>query len=166
MPTLNDLLKQFHEIEDAIYDNGGELTPEIEALFEENAEDLNAKLDRMAGYINYAKTQKNGLKERIGELQARIKTTDNTIERLRNMILFAMQSKREDKIRTAEHTFFISNRPKVTVDLEAIPDDILMELKDKGYLTLERKFDKNAIKKDYAGEDFVTSEENETIGIR
>ena len=166
MKSLNDIQKDFHAIEDALYDGGGELTPEIEAMIEANEQEFEAKLDRYAGFINYLKAQIAYHDQRQKELAERKKTANNTIERLRQRLVWRMQERGVKKAKTSEYTYSIAHRKKAELLEDQIPDDLLMELTEKGWHETVHKFDKAAIKKHYAESDFVSITESETLSLK
>ena len=98
MATLYELTSAQAQIEDALYENGGELTPELEALMTETAAALPAKIDgynhilaRMAGMEAQADME-------IKRLQALKKTAQNGQKSLKAHLLNAMQAFNIEKI--------------------------------------------------------------------
>jgi len=166
MKTLNEIMKEWHEIEDAIFNADGEITPEIEAMLDKNAKTFEDKLDRYAGYISYQKAQIVYLKERQAELAKRAKSAQNAIDSMRDRMLWFLQEKGVKKAKTAEYTYSLQRRTSYTVDVDNIPDELTMELTNKGYLRFEKKFDKASIKKDYQDSEFVIAEDNTILNLR
>ena len=81
-PTLYQLTGQMAAIEDALQENGGELTPELEELWAETAESLPQKVDGYNQVITNLTAYSKNLDEEIKRLQALKKTADNSLERL------------------------------------------------------------------------------------
>ena len=166
MKPLREIIKEYHEIEDAIWLANGVITPEVEAMLDANDGDLEAKLDRYAGFIAYQKTQISYLKQRQEELAKRAKSAQTMIDNMRERMLWAMQSKGLKKAKTAEYTYSVSKRKVATLDLEAIPEELQMELTAKGYITYQKKYDQAAIKKEYSESDFVLHDEKTVLNLR
>ena len=166
MKTLNDIMREYHELEDALFNNGGELTDEIEAMFEAHDTDFNDKLDRYAGFIGYCKTQIAYLEQRKAELDQRMKSLNTTIESMRERMLYALQSKGLNKLKTAEYTYSVKRSKVAKVDTEHIPHTLRFEMIENGCLQTVDKFNLAQIKKDYADESFVLIEEKDTLALR
>lgn len=166
MKSLNDIVKDNYAIENALMDNGGEITPEIEAMIEGNEKDFNAKIDRYAGVINHFKTQIAGIDERKRQLDERKKTLKNAIERVRGMLLWGLQSRGVKKVNTGEYVAFSTTRKTAVVHEDQIPDDLLMEMTDNNCLEYIKKFDKTEIKNKYSHYDFVETDEKESVTIK
>ena len=166
MKTLNEIMKEWHEIEDAIFNADGEITPEIEAMLDKNAKTFEDKLDRYAGYISYQKAQIIYLKERQAELAKRAKSAQNAIDSMRDRMLWFLQEKGVKKAKTAEYTYSLQRRQVHTLDIDAIPESIHMELASKGWLEYTKKYDQASIKKEYAEENFVLTEEKTVLSLR
>ena len=164
--TLNEIVERHYKIDLALMENGGELTPEIESMLDENNINFDDKLDGYARFINHLKTQSAGLKSRVAELNARKKSLDNTILNLRDRMIFAMKERNIASTKTAEFTFSYSVKKGYEVVEDSIPDDLTPELIDSGMLEFVKKFDKTAIKKKYAESDFVVATEKDSITIR
>ena len=166
MKTLNEIMKEWHSIEDAIFVAEGELTPEIEKMLDDNSKTFEDKLDRYAGFIAYQKSQIIYLKERQEELKQRAKSAQNVIDSMRDRMMWFMKERGVKGAKTAEYTYSLARRKVYTLDQDAIPDSLDMELTSKGYLTYNKKYDVSAIKKNYQDENFVLTEEKDVLNLR
>jgi len=166
MTTLKEILEKHYSIELALMEAGGELTPEIESMLDENDQSFEDKLDGYASFIDHLKTQEAGLKAKIESLQARKKSLNNTALSLRQRMLSAMQEKGLKSTKTSEYTYSCSTRKALTVDIGAIPDQVLETMAMDSLVTYERKFDLAKIKKQYSDAFFVTETEKDSLTIR
>jgi len=166
MSTLNEIVEQHYNIELALIENGGELTPEIEAMLSDNNQGFEDKLDGYALFINHMKTQSAGIDLRVKELQARKKSLSNTVEGLRGRMLASMLETGVNKAKTAEFTYSVSHRKSYDILEDQIPDELTPDLIDKGFLTFIKKYDKTAIKNEYKESEWVVETEKDSISIR
>ncbi len=107
-------------------------TLEDEALigaFDVAKEDLAGKLEGYCKFIKNLESDIAGLKEEEKRLATRRKTMENTVERAKQAMKFAMQTAGEKKIAAGSFTCSVQqNPPKVVLDepyLENIPEKYL-----------------------------------------
>lgn len=121
--TLFELTSDMRAIEDALYDNGGELTPELELQLTHTREALTAKVGNYGMLIRKFKYTVSTLAEEIKRLQAMKKTAENGEKRLKERLEYNM---RINDINVLEAGFtrvsFRRNAPSVVVD-----EDVLLE---------------------------------------
>lgn len=89
--TLFDLTAQMAEIEEALYENGGELTPELETAMTETKDSLAAKIDGYnALYQKLGATAASAKAEmdRLGKIK---KTAENGQKSLKKHLLYSMR---------------------------------------------------------------------------
>ena len=166
MKTLNDILREFHAIEDMLIESGGEITDEIQTKLDEHDADFDAKKDRYIGLIRALESSKAGVKQIESQAKSRAKTLDNAVEGLRDRLLWAMQAM---GVKSAKHGLYVASiqhKTVYTVNTDLIPDDLTMELSEKGWLRYDKKYDLASIKKEYAGSEFVEAEEKEILNLR
>lgn len=84
--TLYSLTDQMTAIEAMLVENGGELTPELEELWQETEESLTHKVDNYNDLIKFNEDYAENIGNRIKELQALKETHDNTVKRLKEHI--------------------------------------------------------------------------------
>ena len=98
MATLYELTSAQAQIEDALYENGGELTPELEALMTETAAALPAKIDGYNHILSRMAGMEAAADAEIKRLQALKKTAQNGQKALKAHLLNAMQAFNIEKI--------------------------------------------------------------------
>lgn len=96
--TLFQLTTDMVAIEDALWENGGELTPELEAAMAETSASLIAKTDGYGSLIRKFESATTSIDAEIKRLQALKKTAVNATERLKNHLLFSMQTNGVNKL--------------------------------------------------------------------
>ena len=173
--TLYTLTERQAQIEDLLLENGGELTPEVEELLNDNAEALAVKVDgynhilrRLEGFAAQAKAEV----DRLTKLR---RTAENGAKSLKAHIASVMAAQGIEKLEsdTCKITWRKSTAVEVTDE-----DALLLPFKNTievlrqnlpGYLTVEVSINKTALKeainagKPVAGAEIV---ENRNIQIR
>lgn len=148
--TLNDLIEKFHEIEFMLIEAGGALDEEIEKLITSNEKAIEKKLDGYAGVIEYLKGQADYLGGQAKLFTARKRTIQNSIESMRERMVYAMQETKNTKIKTAAHSYSIRE-----TESWKMRDDVSKEMEDElvadGLGVYEFKPDMTAIKDEYKG---------------
>jgi hypothetical protein len=91
--TLFQLTADMAAIEDALYETGGELTPEIEEALQETAQSLAVKTDSYNALMRKFSTQADVIDAEIKRLTAIKKTCQNAEKRLREHICDTMPGK-------------------------------------------------------------------------
>ena len=92
MATLFQLTERASQIEEALYETGGEITPEIEALMTETAAELPAKVDNYNALIQKLGAMSDNCDKEIKRLQALKRTADNGAKSIKGHLLAAMQT--------------------------------------------------------------------------
>ena len=92
MATLYELTAAQSAIDDALYENGGELTPELEAQLAETREALPAKIDGYNHILARLAGMEAAADAEIKRLQALKKTAQNAQKSLKGHLLNAMQT--------------------------------------------------------------------------
>lgn len=90
--TLFQLTADMTAIEDALWENGGELTPELEQALTETQESLVAKTDSYGALIRKFDAATVSIDAEIKRLQALKKTASNAVERLKERVLYSMET--------------------------------------------------------------------------
>lgn len=90
--TLFELTAEMKAIEDALWENGGELTPELEDAMNDNGPALVAKVDGYGALIRKFKASSAALAAEIKRLQAMKKTMDNGEKRLKERLEYNMRA--------------------------------------------------------------------------
>lgn len=91
--TLLDLAREMREVEAALIEAGGELTPELEPRYEAACTALVAKVDRFAEYLRVLEGQAEGLKAFEAEVARKRRVMENHRARLLNFADMALGTK-------------------------------------------------------------------------
>ena len=95
--TLYDITLEQQQLLDELEENGGELTPELEAALALNAENFESKAGGYIEAIEMYRQKAEAAAERIRKMQQAKKTAENVEKRLKERLLFAMQAFGEKK---------------------------------------------------------------------
>ena len=110
--NLYDLSKKFN----ALYELAGEAEgEELVELFNELHESLGDKLDSSAKVIMQLKADAEALKAEEERLKQRRKTIENNIDRLRSMMLLALKSSGEAKMKSTLFSFSMRSLASVNI---------------------------------------------------
>ena len=150
--TLYELGEQERRLEDMLYESGGEMTPEIEALLSDNKEDMSAKVE---GYNRIIREYDNfmaGCDEEIKRMTAKKKQAENAKTRIKEHILTMMRLFDWNRLKGAEGGVSITRSVRRSLDINEdvflSPYDIqarVAEMKLPSYVTLVPKIDKAAL---------------------
>ena len=167
--TLNDIIKKFQEIESMLIEADGEISEEIENQLVENENNLSSKLDGYQKFSIYLNGQSEYLKSVEEQYSKRRKTIENSIKRLRERMLNAMIVTGNDKIKTTEYNYSISESEKWIVNAEVINDQIKSDLIDQGLGENIFKTNLSDIKSKYKNEkvpDWIKIEKNKFLRVK
>lgn len=160
-PTLYNIAAEELRICDMLEDNGGELTPEIEEALAINEENFVAKVDSYSEVILSYKAKGEAIANRIKELTTMKRVCDNIEKRMKERLVWAMETMGRDKVEVGFHKLSFRNSTAVNITDEAnIPNQ---------YIKVETSVDKMAIKRDLAagievkGAELIT---NKSLQIR
>lgn len=169
--TLYELTQEERALEEALYENGGELTEELDAWLKANEEDLTAKLDGykkiMAEYDALVAATEVEMKKMLERAQK----AKRAKERLREHILWVMQSSNMTKLESKGGVKVArAVKKNLAVDDEVIFDTLKVEERIKSldlpeYIQLVPKVVKSAIDTQNLPEG-CTYEEKEYVTIR
>ena len=124
-------------------ENGGELTPELQAMWDGLQTDGEAKVDAAAAVIKSMQAEEEVIAAEIGRLQNRKETLERSEARLKALLVPALQAL-GGKVKTARFTTFNQTRETVSFDLQ--PGSDIWELDAKFYRTREPELNKTALK--------------------
>ena len=150
--NLFQLTTDMVAIEDALWENGGELTPELEEAMNETAASLVAKTDGYGALIRKFDSAASAIDAEIKRLQALKKTATNAVDRLKGRILFSMQANGMSKLDGQLTKFSLRRSEKTVTDDESILAPYLFALEEFAktlptYITLgDLKVNKTKIK--------------------
>ena len=154
--TLFALSEQMVAIEAALEENGGELTPELEAAWTETSESLSHKIDNYNALVQKLTAYSAAIKAEQDRLAALKKTADNSLKRIKDHIKDTMV---QFGIKSIEGNFCkvsLTTSTATEVDEEAVlapykADIEALAARLPGYVTLEPKISKTGIKDASAG---------------
>jgi hypothetical protein len=162
MKSMYEISREAMDIVSALEENEGELNPDIESALRINQNELQEKAINYAYAIKTVSNDVDAISEEIKRLQALKKAKDNTIQRLKNTVVNAMQIYGLEKVETPTLKLSIRRSEAVEVD-ENFHDEIYM-VKKVTY-TPDKTRLKDAIKR---GESIqgVTLKENYNLQIK
>lgn len=167
--TLNDIMKDFHDIEEMLIESGGELTPEIEELLDQNADDLDSKLDGYASFIEYLKGQAQYLKNVEDQFKDHRQIVENTVKRMRDRVLHALKATGKEKHKTALHSYWVKMTDSWNVEADRLGQEDKAGLVESGLAEFVFKPSITGLKNAYKGKPIPSWIEvtiNESIQIR
>ena len=89
--TLSEIVESMIDTETAIFNNEGEITPELEAFMASDERDLAAKIDGYNAAYREEAARAEALKAEIARLQALKKTAENSAKRIKDMLRYNME---------------------------------------------------------------------------
>ena len=174
--TLFQLTADMTAIEDALWENGGELTPELEQALTETQESLVAKTDSYGALIRKFDAATVSIDAEIKRLQALKKTASNAVERLKERVLYSMENNGITKLDGTYTKFSLRNSTRTVVNEESMLAPSLFSLEAfrstlPPYITLgDLKVNKTIIKDLYKKEGLlpadVAFEQNVSLMMR
>ena len=158
--TLFQLSQEMMAIEDALWESGGELTPELEQAMAENAESMAKKVDGYNAVIRSLAYKADVLDAEIKRLTALKKVAENAQKRIKEHVLDTMNAFGIDKLEGAYCKISKSKSTKTEVDeptllLAYMPMMQGVNESLPPYLSAEIKVSKTALK-DYIKEEGIT----------
>lgn len=146
MKTLNEIIVNYQGLESQIIENEGVLDDLLEARLTENSEELAAKMDGYAGFIAYLKGQVEYLKSEAEAYTSRAKTLTNSIEGMRERMLYAMQATGNDKLKTEKHSYSLRSTESWKINDDLFDNADLDKLVSEGMAERTYKVDMKALK--------------------
>jgi uncharacterized protein (DUF885 family) len=139
------------QIEDALYENGGEFTPEIENALAETKESMMAKVDNYYAILGKFKATQTAAAEEIKNLQRIKKVAENAESRIKDHILEIMGTFGIERLESNLHKMYRRRSEKVETNDEQLLagfqrkiEELKMILPD--YVTVDVKINKTALK--------------------
>ena len=158
--TLFQLSQEMMAIEDALWESGGELTPELEQAMAENAESIAKKVDGYNAVIRSLTHKATVLEVEIKRLTAMKKVAENAQKRIKEHVLETMNAFGIEKLEGAYCKISKSTSTKTEVDEEKLLQAYMPMLEAINeslppYITAEFKVSKTALK-EYIEESGIT----------
>ena len=157
---LYELSKEFEALYDLANEADGD---ELIELFNELHDKLSDKLENSAKVIRQLQSDSEALKAESDRLTARRKTVDANIERLKDMMLEAMKSSGEAKLKTTLFNFSVRYDKSVNITNFALLPKKFIKIKT------EESADKKAIKEAIEAKEKIAGAEiviNESMQIK
>lgn len=157
--TLYALTAEMQAVENALIENGGELTPEIEETLGANEVALQNKADGIVKVIRRFETNEDALDAEIKRLTALKKTCTNARTRLKDYVRDCMVQHEVERIECPLGKFSLRNTPVVELDedfldqFQAVKAKYCTELPD--YVEVDFKVSKTAIKEHLAAGEYI-----------
>ena len=146
---LNDIIAEFQEIETLIIEAGGEITPEVEEMLNENTEIFSEKLDKYENLKRYLKGQVEYLKKQEEHYKKRRNSLSNTIKWLAGCQSQSMTIRGELKLKTAEYSYSVRKTESMDIDYDKMNKSDIDSLIFDDLAEYVLKADKSEIKKHY-----------------
>ncbi len=151
MATLYQLTQEFLDIEDVLYESGGELTPELETALTETRESLMAKVDSYNALIQKLGSMADSASSEIARLGKLKKTAENAQKRLKERIIYHMNEFGIGKLEGNLCKMSLRSSKSLNVDesllMAKVQEDVdKLRAKLPEYMTVEVKVSKTAIK--------------------
>ena len=173
MATLYELTGQMAAIEEALEENGGELTPELEEIWQETAESLPMKVDGYNQVITNMTAYSKNLDGEIKRLQALKKTTDNSVKRVKEHLVDVMKQWGIVKLEGNYCKMSLASSTATEVDEDTVLAPYrsrLAKLDLPDWITADLKVSKTALKDAFKDKDVtpagVSFVENQSLRIR
>ena len=166
--TLNDILKNYQEIEMKLVESDGEVDESLETLLLLNESELSNKLNGYEKFTRYLKGQVEYLHNMEEHYNKRKKILENSIKRCRDSMLIALTSTDKENIKTKEFNFSIGKTEKWTVDNTILTDDNKKQLINNGHAENLFKVNLNKIKRSYKDKEkpeWINIQENSFIRV-
>lgn len=152
--TLFNLSAEMQAIEDALIENGGELTPELEDALTFTQDALTKKVDDYGAIILKFQALADACKAEIDRVNGIKKTAENSVKSIKERLVWTMEQFGATKLEGATHKFSLSKTTSTETDDEALlaPYTELVEALQARlprWITLKATVSKTALKEDY-----------------
>lgn len=157
--SLRDLQRLAFECEDALEENGGELTPELEQALATTEAEIPQKVDSYKGLIDAMNAKADLLDREAKELATKKKAMKNAVSRVKEYILDVMKEFGLSKIKGNAYTASVRQTTAVSVDDE---DEALAKYRAEvealhlpAWVKVTLAVDKTALKDAFGGTDVM-----------
>ena len=118
--TLYNLSAEMAAIENALIENGGELTPELEAALATTSEALTKKADDYGAVINKFQSVADACKAEIDRIAAIKKVADNSVKNIKAHLAATMDAFGIKKLDGVTHKFTLVKTPATECDEDTL----------------------------------------------
>ena len=143
-------------IEAMLDETGGEVTPELEELWQETEDSLQLKVDNYNALILKMQAYSDNLANEIKRLQSLKKTADNSLDRLKGHIKDTMVANGLTKLEGSLCKMSLSSSTSTVVDEDVLLQPYLSRLSRlelPAWITAELKVSKSLLKKEFKDKD-------------
>lgn len=152
--TLFNLSAEMQAIEDALYENGGELTPELEEALTFTQEALTRKVDDYGAIIMKFQAVAEACKAEIDRVNAIKKTAENSVKNIKDRLVWTMEQFGAAKLEGATHKFSLSRTTSTETDDETLLAPYAQQVADlqdrlPAWITLKASVSKSVLKDTY-----------------
>lgn len=166
--NLFELTEQMARIEAMLEENGGELTPEIEAEMQETEDSLKQKTDSYTAVIRKISSQSDTIAAEIKRLNAMKKTCDNSIKRIKEHLLNCMNAFGIERLDGDLSKIYLRSSKSIEVNEEVALAPFVESIDTlraslPGYIEIEVKIKKSAVDMNEAPDGFVENTNKSVI---
>lgn len=154
--TLYQLTNQMAEIEAMLEETGGEITPELEAVWNETSESLPQKVDGYNQVLRNLTAYAANLADEIKRLQGLKKTADNSAKRIKEHVLDCMEAFGLTRLEGNYCKMSLRSSTQTEVDEDSVLMPYLARVGQLGlpsWITCELKINKTELKNAFKGKD-------------
>ena len=149
--TLSNIIESMIETDAAIFNNDGEITPDLEEFMAINEADLAKKVDGYNAVYREQTARAEALKAEIARLQALKKTAENTAKRIKDMLKYNMERLHTERIDGNTCKAYFSSSTAVECDEEYLINSFSdtvseLEIMLPDYIDVELKVNKTNLK--------------------
>ena len=154
--TLAEIVESTLETEQTLFNNGGELTPELEAMMAKDAADMEKKIDGYNAAYREEDARANAIGEEIKRLQALKKTAENSAKRIKELLKYNMERLGVERVNGTTCKAYFSKSTSVVADEATLLKPYDAQLADlrkslPSYITIEVGISKTELKTAIAG---------------
>lgn len=146
---LYKINQQYSEIINELFENGGEITPEIEELMASNADEFDEKGENYMKAIRNLEADSLKFKEEAAFFTEKQKRAEKTVDTLKRMMVESMKIRNIDKKQFGDFKASLRTSESVQVDETFFFDGNKQFIREKITQEADKKAIKEAIKNGY-----------------
>lgn len=144
---LYDLPMQFSELEQALVESEGELTPELEKRFDDFLRGGKEKIEAGAMVLRHLEAEAEACLKEAKRLKDRQASFENNVIRLKSMMLIAVDAAFAGKVKTSLFTVWgQTSAPGIGIELQAGTDLAELHARTPELIKTKYELDKEAVK--------------------
>lgn len=118
--TLSDIIESMMETESVLFDNEGEITPELEEFMARDEKDLALKIDGYNAAYREESARAEALKAEIARLLALKKTAENSAKRIKEVLKYNMERLGAERVNGTTCKAYFSSSEAVEIPDESV----------------------------------------------